>query len=108
MELTEALDRYEDIDYTFSGSREGKLLRVRILTTFNIDVKLPRECMGYRCLLVLSALVGCEPSQVVQPNCSLFELWSSPVQDIFGRPLDLCGLGGMQCVKGGFLGAGSG
>ena len=27
MELTKALDRYEDIDYTFSGSREGKLLR---------------------------------------------------------------------------------
>ena len=33
MELTKALDRYEDIDYTFSGSREGKLLRVRILTS---------------------------------------------------------------------------
>ena len=30
MELTKALDRYEDIDYTFSGSREGKLLRVRL------------------------------------------------------------------------------
>lgn len=29
MELTKSLDRYEDIDYTFSGSREGKLLRVR-------------------------------------------------------------------------------
>ena len=34
MELTKALDRYEDIDYTFSGSREGKLLRVCL---FNIS-----------------------------------------------------------------------
>jgi hypothetical protein len=23
-----ALERYEDVDYTFSGSREGKLLKV--------------------------------------------------------------------------------
>ena len=27
-DLNRALERYEDIDYTFSGSREGKLLRV--------------------------------------------------------------------------------
>ena len=30
-ELNRALDRYEDIDYTFSGSREGKLLRVCLI-----------------------------------------------------------------------------
>ena len=30
-ELHRALERYEDIDYTFSGSREGKLLRVCFL-----------------------------------------------------------------------------
>jgi len=35
MELGKALDRYEDIDYTFSGSREGKLLRVRIFTSLD-------------------------------------------------------------------------
>lgn len=28
MALQSALERYEDIDYTFSASREGKLLKV--------------------------------------------------------------------------------
>jgi hypothetical protein len=28
MAMQSALERYEDIDYTFSGSREGKLLKV--------------------------------------------------------------------------------
>ena len=51
-ELNRALDRYEDIDYTFSGSREGKLLRVCLimqLTYFHGIMSMSSVSVGYIC-----------------------------------------------------------
>ncbi len=48
MAMQSALERYEDIDYTFSGSREGKLLKVShsrdFLVNEHCDVPVGSNC----------------------------------------------------------------